>query len=139
MLANGIKLGYKESGGSTYTDLTGLKEVPELGVEPEKVENTCLSDTVKQYENGIGDAGDLEYKFKYENKSATSPYRVLRKAQEAGKTLSFQETLPDGTTYTFDAQPSVKLGGGGVNGVVEFTLKMALQSEITVADPTNPA
>lgn len=139
MLANGIKLGYKESGGSTYTDLTGLKEVPELGVEPEKVENTCLSDTVKQYENGIGDAGDLEYKFKYENKSATSPYRVLRKAQEVGKTLSFQETLPDGTTYTFDAQPSVKLGGGGVNGVVEFTLKMALQSEITVADPTNPA
>lgn len=139
MLANGIKLGYKESSGSSYTDLTGLKEVPEIGVEPEKVENTCLSDTVKQYENGIGDAGDLEYKFKYENKSATSPYRVLRKAQEAGKTLSFQETLPDGTTYTFDAQPSVKLGGGGVNGVVEFTLKMALQSEITVADPTNPA
>ena len=139
MLANGIKLGYKESGGSTYTDLTGLKEVPELGVEPEKVENTCLSDTVKQYENGIGDAGDLEYKFKYENKSATSPYRVLRKAQEDGKTLSFQETLPDGTTFTFDAQPSVKLGGGGVNGVVEFTLKMALQSDITVADPTTGA
>lgn len=140
MLANGIKLGYKEgSSGSTYTDLTGLKEVPELGIEPEKVENTCLSDTVKQYENGIGDAGDLEYKFKYENKSATSPYRVLRLAQEAGKTLSFQEKLPDGTTFTFDAQPSVKLGGGGVNGVIEFTLKMALQSEIVVADPSNPA
>lgn len=103
MLANGIKLGYKESGGSTYTDLTGLKEVPELGIEPEKVENTCLSDTVKQYEYGIGDPGDLEYKFKYENKAANSPYRVLRKAQEAGKTLSFQETLPDGTTFVFDA------------------------------------
>lgn len=136
MLANGITLGYKESGGSTYTILTGLKEVPEIGIEPEKVENTCLSDTVKQYENGIGDAGDLEYKFKYENKSDTSPYRVLRKAQEAGKTLSFQETFPDGTTFTFDAQPSVKLGGGGVNGVVDFTLKMALQSEITVTDPS---
>ncbi len=135
MLANGIKLGYKESGGSTYTDLTGLKEVPELGIEPEKVENTCLSDTVKQYEYGIGDPGDLEYKFKYENKAANSPYRVLRKAQEAGKTLSFQETLPDGTTFVFDAQPSVKLGGGGVNGTVEFTLKMALQSSITITDP----
>lgn len=138
MLANGIKLGYKEKGssGTTYTDLTGLKEVPEIGIEPEKVENTCLSDKVKQYENGIGDAGDLEFKFKYENSSATSPYRVLRKAQETGKTLSFQETLPDGTTFTWDAQPSVKLGGGGVNGVIEFTLKMALQSEIVSVDPT---
>ena len=39
MLANGIKLEYGETSGS-YTELSGLKEVPELGVEPEKVENT---------------------------------------------------------------------------------------------------
>lgn len=44
MLANGITLGYKElSGGSSYTILTGLKEVPELGDEPEKVENTSIN------------------------------------------------------------------------------------------------
>ena len=137
MLANGITLGYKEHGGSgtTYTNLPGLKEVPEIGVEPEKVDNTCLSDTVKQYENGIGDAGDLEYKFKYVNSAATDSYRVLRKAQEDGDVLDFQEKLPDGTTFSFTAQPSVKLGGGGVNGAIEFTLKMALQSSITVADP----
>ncbi|MFR2528931.1 MAG: phage tail tube protein [Clostridium paraputrificum] len=141
MLANGTKLGYKKKSGSpsTYTDLTGLKEIPELGVEPEKVENTCLSDKVKKYENGIGDAGDLEFKFKYENSSATSPYRILRKAQEDGEILSFEETLPDGTKFNWDAQVSVKLGGGGVNGVIEFTLKMALQSEITVVDPSLPS
>lgn len=141
MLANGTKLGYKKKSGSpsTYTDLTGLKEIPELGVEPEKVENTCLSDKVKKYENGIGDAGDLEFKFKYENSSETSPYRVLRKAQEDGEILSFEETLPDGTKFNWDAQVSVKLGGGGVNGVIEFTLKMALQSEITVVDPSSPS
>lgn len=141
MLANGTKLGYKKKSGSpsTYTNLTGLKEIPELGVEPEKVENTCLSDKVKKYENGIGDAGDLEFKFKYENSSETSPYRVLRKAQEDGEVLSFEETLPDGTKFNWDAQVSVKLGGGGVNGVIEFTLKMALQSEITVVDPSLPA
>lgn len=141
MLANGTKLGYKKKSGSpsTYTDLTGLKEIPELGVEPEKVENTCLSDKVKKYENGIGDAGDLEFKFKYENSSATSPYRILGKAQEDGEILSFEETLPDGTKFNWDAQVSVKLGGGGVNGVIEFTLKMALQSEITVVDPSLPS
>ena len=141
MLANGTKLGYKKKSGSpsTYTDLTGLKEIPEMGTEPEKVENTCLSDKVKKYENGIGDAGELEFKFKYENSSETSPYRVLRKAQEDGEILSFEETLPDGTKFNWDAQVSVKLGGGGVNGVIEFTLKMALQSEITVVDPSLPS
>lgn len=138
MLANGIKLGYKKKGAEpdTYTDLAGLKEVPEMGDEPEKVDNTCLSDKVKQYEYGIGDPGDLEFKFKYENSSATSPYRVLRAAAESKEVLSFEETFPDGTKFNWDAQVSVKLGGGGVNGVIEFTLKMAVQSDIRVVDPS---
>ncbi|RZT02904.1 phage tail tube protein [Cuneatibacter caecimuris] len=135
MLANGAKLGYKKSGGSTYTDLKGLKEIPEMGVDPERVENTTLTDKVKQYENGIGDAGELQYKFKYDNREADSPYRVMRAAQDTGETLSFQETLSDGTMTTYDAQVSVKRTGGGVNGVIEFTLTMALQSGLTVTDP----
>lgn len=135
MLANGIKLGYKKKGSPSYTDLPGLKEVPEMGSEPEKVENTCLSDTVKKYEYGIGDPGDLEFKFKYDNSSTTSPYRVLRAAADDKEVLSFEETFPDGTKFNWDAQVSVKVGGGGVNAVLEFTVKMALQSEISVVDP----
>lgn len=135
MLANGTKLGYKKKGDSSFTDLTGLKTVPELGNEEEKVENTGIADKTKQYEFGIGDPGDLEYTFKYENKSETSPYRVMRKAAADKEILTFEEELPDGTTYTFDAMVSVKLGSGAVNGVLEWTLKMALQSELDVNDP----
>ena len=136
MLANGITLGYKKKGATgDYTNLSGLKEVPEIGEEPEKVENTDLSDKVKKYEYGIGDAGDLTYLFKYENSSATSPYRVMRKAAADKEVLSFCETLPDGTKYEYDAQVSVKRTGGGVNGVIEFNINMAVQSEIKVTDP----
>lgn len=136
MLANGITLGYKKkSAAGDYTLLSGLKEVPEIGEEPEKVENTDLSDKVKKYEYGVGDAGDLTYLFKYENSSETSPYRVMRKAAADKEVLSFRETLPDGTKYEYDAQVSVKRTGGGVNGVIEFNLNMAVQSEIKVTDP----
>lgn len=136
MLANGITLGYKKkSAVGDYTLISGLKEVPEIGEEPEKVENTDLSDKVKKYEYGIGDAGDLTYLFKYENSSETSPYRVMRKAAADKEVLSFCETLPDGTKYEYDAQVSVKRTGGGVNGVIEFNLNMAVQSEIKVTDP----
>lgn len=137
MLANGIILLYKKKdGASSFTELEGLKEVPELGNEEEKVENTCLSDKVKQYEFGIGDPGDLEYKFKYFNASASSPYRIMREAAENKEILTFKEELPDGTGYEYDAMVSVKLSGGGVNGVLEWSLKMALQSEMKVTDPT---
>lgn len=135
MLANGATLEYKTKGGTTFTKLEGLKEIPEMGVEPEKVENTTLEDTVKQYEMGIGDPGDIVYKFRYDNSDAKSPYRVLRAFEESGETLSFKETLMDGTTTEFDGQISLKRTGGGVNGVIDFDLNIALSSAMKITDP----
>lgn len=135
MLANGAKLGYKKSSESSYTDLPGLKEIPDIGVDAEKQENTVLTDKHKKYEMGIGDLPDMVYKFKYENKSATSPFRVLRDAQDSGEVLSFQETDPDGTVIEFDAQVYVKRTGGGVNGVIDFEVTMIVQSDIEYTDP----
>lgn len=135
MLANGITLGIKRKGENEYKDLPGLKEVPELGVDPEKVDNTTLADKVKISEMGIGDPGELAYKFKWSNDSPECSYRILREVAESKETAAFKETFPDGTCFEFDAQGSVKVGGGGVNGAVEFTLNLALQSDITVADP----
>lgn len=136
MLANGATLGYKKKGAvGDYTDLPGLKEIPDMGTEPEKVENTDLNAKNKQYENGIGDAGEMTYKFKFENKTETSPYRVMRKAQDENEILSFKEKLSDGSITEFDAQVSVKRTGGGVNGVIEFELTMALQGDLKYTDP----
>ena len=55
----------------------------------------------------------------------------------SGDTLSFKETLKDGTTTEFDGQVSLKRTGGGVNGVIEFTLNITVCSEIKITDPLN--
>lgn len=135
MLANGAKLEFKSKTVTSYTKLKGLKELPEIGVEPEKVENSDLDDTQKVYEMGIGDPGDITYKFKYDNTETDSPYRVLRQYEESGEVLSFKETLKDGTTTEFDGQISLKRTGGGVNGVIEFDMNVALSSAFTITDP----
>jgi len=136
MLANGAKLAIKKSEQTTWVELPGLKEIPEMGSQPEKVETTTLSDSVKQYEQGIGDAGDLVYKFKYDNSMADSPYRVLREIQTDGEVVTFKETLKDGTATEFKGQVSVKRTGGGVNAVLEFTANITLQSELSITDPS---
>ena len=137
MLANGATLGYKKKaeGEGSYTILDGLKEIPDIGTEAEKVENTCLKDPHKKYEMGIGDLPDMVYKFKFDNSSAQSSYRVLRTAQEKKEVLSFQEKDADGTTIEFDAQVSVKRTGGGVNGVIDVEVTMLVQSDIKFTDP----
>lgn len=135
MLANGTKLGYKASGAdSTFKDLPGLKEIPEMGEDIEKEDNTCLTDSHKVYEKGIGDLSDMKYKFKYDNSKAESPYRVLSAAADKGSVLTFQETLPDKTVTEFTGQVAVKRTGGGVNAVIEFEATIAVQS-IKRTDP----
>lgn len=135
MLANGAKLEVSSSASGTFTNLTGLKEIPEIGVDPEKVENTTLTDTLKQYEMGIGDPGDMQYVFKYVN-AVGSAWRTLKTYEDNGTLAYFKETLKDGTVTTFSGYVALKRGGGGVNGVVDFTLAIALASAIVVTDPT---
>ena len=134
MLANGITLKYGESAEAVTNLIPELKEVPELGTEPEKVENTTLADKVKKYEQGIGDAGELEYKLKYLNKDTNSTYRKMRKFMEDGKEVFFEHAYPDGTKVKFSGQVSVKISGGGINSVIETTLKITLRSELAFAD-----
>lgn len=137
MLTNKAKLGVKTTASAaTYTDLPGLKEIPDIGVTPEKVDNTCLTDTIMQYELGIGDPGDMAFRFKLVNKASGDAYRTLRTLETAGSTNEYQLELADGTTYTFSAQVALQVNGGGVNTALDFTANLALQSAITVNNPT---
>lgn len=141
MLANKATLGYKAGSGNTYTDLAGLKQIPEMGAEPTLVDNTCLTDAMIMNEIGIGDAGQLEYVFKftgYSEGTYKTLYDLLYDANTGApknNTVSFQQKMADGTTYSFDAQGSLRVGGGGVNEAIEFTLALALQSAIKVGAP----
>lgn len=135
MLANGATLEYKKKGATEWVALPGLKEIPEIGTDPEKVDNTTLEDEVKQSENGIGDPGDVTYKFKYVNDGVNNTYRLMRELEKSGETATFKETLKDGTTTEFDAQVAVKRSGGGVNGAIEIDVAMSLQSKFTITDP----
>lgn len=135
MLANGITLGFKTSSAEgSYTDLPLLKEVPQIGADAELVENTPLSAKNRRYEQGIGTLPELEFIFIYEN-SATSAYRLMRTHADNKAKLYFEETLSDGTTFTFEAIPSIKLNGGGVNDPIDMVLTLAVQSDIDVTDP----
>ena len=137
MLANGATLGFKAVGSeAAYTDIPGLKEIPDIGVDPEKVENTTLTDPHTKYELGIGDLPDMTYRFKYVNDSATAAYRVMRKHAEDGDLLKFKETAKDGSYVEYDAQVSVKRLGGGVNAVIDWEMTMYVQSDFEYTDPT---
>jgi hypothetical protein len=68
LLTKGIKLGYKTSSSATsYTDLTNLQEIPDLGGDVDTVEVTTLADAAHTYIAGLKDYGDsLDFVFLYD-------------------------------------------------------------------------
>lgn len=125
-ISKGIKLSYKAS-GSSYTELTNLQEIPELGGEAEAIEITTLADAAHTYTDGILNYGDsLAFKFLYEKEQFTT-LTALKDAVE------WKVELPDATSCSFSGSASVKLDGVGVNAALTYTLSIKPNSAMAWA------
>lgn len=126
VISKDIKLSYKTGTGSTFTELTNLQEIPELGGEAEAIEITTLADAAHMYTDGIKNYGDsLAFKFLYEK----AQFTTLNGLGEA----EWKVELPDGATCTFGGTCSVKLDGVGVNAALTYTLAVKPNSEMAWA------
>ena len=128
-LSRGIKLSYKSNGGSTFTELTNLQEIPELGNNAkEKVDVTVLSDSAKKSIDGLSDtAQDLSFKFLYDKEQFTTLAALTT-------STDWQVELPsEGNTATFSGTPSVKLDSVGVGAALTYTLTISVNTVITFA------
>ncbi len=128
-LSKGIKLSYKASGGASFTDLTDLQEIPDIGGSADSVEVTTLDDSAHMYINGLLDYGDsLDFTFLY----AKTQFTTLSALTGS---IDWKVTLPGtgGMTATFSGESSVKLNSVGVNDAITYTLSIKPTSAITFA------
>ena len=127
VISKGITLSYKTSGGSSYTTLTDLQEIPELGGDSEAIEITTLDDAAHMYTDGILNYGDsLAFIFLYKKEQFTT-------LQGLEGSIEWKVSLPDNTTCTFSGTSSVKLAGVGVNAALTYTLSIKPDSSMTWA------
>ena len=114
VISKGIKLSYGE--GSSYTELTNLQEIPELGGSAESIEITTLADAAHTYTDGILNYGDsLTFKFLYDKEQFTTLNGLTG-------VHNWKVELPDGTNCSFSGTSGVKLDGVGVNAALTYTL-----------------
>lgn len=126
--SQGITLSYKSgTTGATYTALTNLQEIPDLGGDTDSIEITTLADTAHVYTNGLKNYGDgLAFKFLYDKTQFTTLNGLTG-------TTGWQITLSDNTTCTFSGSCSVKLDGVGNGAVLTYTLTIKPSSAMAWA------
>ena len=124
-ISKGIKLGYSSSGTQSYTDLTDMQEIPDLGGAAESIEITTLADAAHMYTDGILNYGDsLAFTFLYKKEQ----FNTLNGLDGS---INWKVTLPDNETCTFSGTCSVTLAGVGVNAALTYTLNIKPDSAMT--------
>lgn len=130
--------------GGSYKKLIDIKEFPDLGGAPERLQTTTLSDKAHTYIAGIQDTEDLTFTANYTladfqavNKyydGAEHDWAVWLGGTESGATLT-----PDGTDgkFEFKGMLSCYVNGGGVNEVVDMTITLTPSTVITLASDTS--
>jgi hypothetical protein len=116
VISKGITLSY--GAGDSFTELTNLQEIPELGGDVEAIEITTLADSAHTYTDGIRNYGDsLAFKFLYE----AEQFATLNGLEGI---QNWKVSLPDGEACIFSGSCSVKLDGVGVNAALTYTLSV---------------
>lgn len=139
-ISAGSKLSYGElgTGGvlpSSWTDLAGCTEVPEIGGAPDTVESTTLDNLVyRSYVKGLQDLGTLDFPFNLESPSATSNINIIA-GLDADTQYGWKITYASGITVTFKSKPSYSLNAVGVNEIESFTLHLIPEDEPTITVP----
>ena len=125
ILTKGIKLSYKAN-GETYTELTNLMEVPEIGNgDKEMVDVTVLTDDVKKSIAGLGDSAQtLAFKFLYVKEQFTT-------LSALDSSIDWKVEMPDGVNATFTGTPAVKFDSAAPNAAITYTLSISVESKIT--------
>ena len=125
ILTKGIKLSYKAN-GETYTELTNLMEIPEIGNgEKEMIDVTVLTDDVKKSIAGLGDSAQtLAFKFLY----VKEQFNTLAALDSS---IDWKVEMPDGVNATFTGTPAVKFDSAAPNAALTYTLSIGVESKIT--------
>lgn len=113
------------TGTITYSKLLDIKEYPDLGGEPEQVEITTLSDSMRRYIPGIQDTEALEFTANY----TLADYQAC--VALANTQTPYAVWFDNGTAQTpsgalgkwsFTGVLSVYVTGGGVNDPREMKI-----------------
>lgn len=115
----------------TYAKLIDIKDFPDLFAAPEMLEKTTLSDGGRRYEPGIKENEALTFTANYSKADFTA---LKAKEDEVIHLAVYFGTDGADGKFTFDGKLAVTINGGGVNEVVEMTITVALDSDITVAE-----
>ena len=134
---NGSKLEYSTTETGSYTQIYGLKTIPDIGGTPNQIDTTDLDNT--EYEtaiNGLKPAQQWDFEMNMEYPSATANIKLASDLEDAGTKAYWKLTLANGVVVAFQSDVKTTINGGSSGDLIGFTMTLSPISEPTITIPT---
>jgi len=134
---NGSKLEYSTTEIGSYTQIYGLKTIPDIGGTPNQIDTTDLDNT--EFEtaiNGLKPAQQYEFEFNCEQPSAEANIKLVSDLEDAGTKVYWKLTLANGIVVSFQSDVRTTINGGSSGDLIGFTMILAPISEPVVTIST---
>ena len=130
---NGSKLEYSTTENGSYTQIYGLKTIPDIGGTPNQIDTTDLDNT--EFEtaiNGLKPAQQYEFEFNMESPTATANIKLASDLEDAGTKAYWKLTLANGIVISFQSDVKTTINGGSSGDLIGFTMILSPIAEPTV-------
>lgn len=135
LVSMGSKLYHKASSSGTYAQVPDVRQFPSFLGEADRVDTTCIEDTMKTSAPGQQDPGDMAFKFAYTGNGSGSNWAILDSYKSAAG--YFKVEFPDGSGFEWQAKVALSMDEvGDGNSALEFTGTMYPEGEVTVVNTT---
>lgn len=134
---NGSKLEYKDSSGSSYTQIYGIRQTPDIGGTPNRIDTTDLDNTTFETAiNGLQPAQEFDFEFNMEDPNLTANIYLVSQLEDSGETYEFKYTLANDITVEFESDVRTTILGGSSGDLIGFQMHLSPISEPVVTIPT---
>lgn len=130
----GSKLEYKD--GSNWIQIKGLKTIPAIGEEPNKIDTTSLDNLKYMTEiNGLMSAPNLSFEFIMEDPNVEANIKLV---DDLSKTTAkeWKISYSNGITVEYKSETTYGFEEVGVDEVASFTMYHAPIEEPTITIPS---
>ena len=135
---NGTKLEYSSSENGTYTRIPGLRSIPDIGGEPNKIDTTDLDNT--EYETmmyGLKPAQGYSFEFNMQDPDVEANIKLASDLEDANSYYYWKLTYSNGIIVKFQSKVKTTLLGGQSQDLIGFQMHLAPKNEVTKEIPTN--
>lgn len=135
---NGTKLEYCATENGSYARIYGLKTIPDIGGEPNKIDTTDLDNT--EYETnmyGLKPAQAYTFEFNMQDPSSTANIKLASDLEDSGNNYYWKLTYSNGVVVSFQSKVKTTILGGSSNDLIGFQMHLAPKNEPTKTIPTS--